>query len=321
MATWIQRVSGLLGGSAIAIPAAAAAPAHPGTRSNGARPPTAAAQIEAPIDAQVLLFEWLLGCGAAIEMPLTSAEHRLLAQLDEVLASDSARNGLLPRAPAVIPQLLACLRDPGQSSDALASRVAKDAQLVAEVIRLANGVLARAAEPVTDLSQAITRLGTEGLRRAIAKVVLKPIFDAPADSFSGRAAPRLWRHSEIKAAHCMRLAATAGIDPFEGYLAGLMHNIGWSAALRALDACPGGRPARFSAAFVRAFAPRREAFFALLVMPWQLTDALTALATQLLAADAAPSPSPLALALLAADRSATLELVGPVSAASRHPAA
>jgi len=274
--------------------------------------PAGRAALETVADPQQALFEWLLGTGAALDVPLLPHEHRLLARLDAVLADHDSHAELLPRAPAVIPQLMNSLRDERQSAHALADRIAKDPHLVAEVIRLANGAGVRAAEPVSDLPQAVLRLGTQGLRRAISKVVLKPIFDAPADSLSGRAAPRLWRHSEAKAAESMRLAGAAGLDPFEGYLAGLMHNIGWTAALRILDRAPasgGDAPPQFSSAFVLALEPRREMLFAKLVRPWQLTDALTALAVEILASGLRASPSTLAQALLAADRHASLVML------------
>ena len=317
MSHWFQRVSTLFGARPLppaARPAAAPAPARamPTRAANpqAAPPPAAEPEAGAAPDLQQPFFEWLLDTGPAALAPLSPAERRLLARLDAVLASDTSRTELLPRAPAVIPQLLNSLRDESQSSDALARRVAKDPHLVAEVIRLANGALTRAAAPVTDLPQAIARLGTEGLRRVIARVVLKPLFDAQADTLSARAAPKLWLHSEAQAAECMKRAAAAGLDPFEGYLAGLMHNIGWTAALRVLDRAEGGTPGSFSREFVQAFESRRELFFALLVMPWQLTESLTALAVEMLDCGLAATTSPLGQALHAADRSAALAMLG-----------
>ena len=268
-----------------------------------------AAAAGADVDIQQPFFEWLTG-GPTLDAPLRPAEQRLLARMDTVLASDTSRSELLPRAPAVIPQLLSCLRDDFRSSRELSSHVAKDPLLVAEVLRMANGAHARALAPVTDLGDAIGRLGTEGLRRAISRVVLKPIFDAAGGALSARAAPKLWLHSEVKAGECMRLAKLAGLEPFEGYLAGLMHNIGWTASLRAIDRGEGGAPAQFSRAFVHAYEPKRDLFFAMLVMPWQLTDSLTALAVELLDAGLSGAGSTLGRALAAADRHACLAQLG-----------
>jgi HDOD domain len=312
MSNWLQRVGALFGGRTSAPPPVA--PARPRATPAAVPVPAAPAVAEplhgAATDLQSAFFAWLLDAGAALDTSLHDSERQLLAWLDTVLASDSSRTALLPRAPAVIPQLLNSLRDDGQSAEALAQRVMKDPHLVAEVIRMANSAQARAREPVTEIAEAIRRLGTEGLRRAIARVVLKPMFDGQAESLSAHCAARLWQHSEAKASACLQEATERGLDPFEGYLAGLMHNIGWTAALRAIDRSPGGAPTQFSRAFIKAFETRRETFFALLVMPWQLTDGLTELGVELLDGGLPAATSQLGEALRAADERASLEVLG-----------
>ena len=308
MSNWLQRVGALFGGRTGAPPRVVAARPQPALAI--VRAPVAAPAVVTAPDLQLPFFEWLLGAGPALDTSLHDSEKLLLARLDTVLASDALRTSLLPRAPAVIPQLLSSLRDESQSAEALAQRVMKDPHLVAEVIRMANSTLTRGGTPVTEIAEAINRLGTDGLRRAIARVVLKPMFDGQADSLSARCAPRLWQHSEAKASACLQEAAERGLDPFEGYLAGLMHNVGWTAALRAIDRSPGGAPTQFSRAFVEAFETRRETFFALLVMPWQLTDGLTALGVELLDGGLACATSRLGESLRAADERASLEVLG-----------
>ena len=205
--------------------------------------------------------------------------------------------------------MLNSLRDEGQSTTALAERVIRDPHLVAEVIRMANSAHARADEPVVDIAHAIGRIGTNGLRRAIARVVLKPMVSGTADPLSARCAQRLWEHSDAQAAACQQEATVRGLDPFEGYLTGLMHNVGWTAALRAIDRSKLGAPNQFSRAFVAEFDQRRETFFALLVIPWQLTAGLTSLGTALRDGNLAGACSPLGEALRAADQRASLEMV------------
>jgi len=249
---------------------------------------------------------------------LLDGERRLLVPLDAVLASADSRAALLPRAPAVIPQLLNSLRDEGQSTTALAERVMRDPHLVAEVIRMANSAYPRADEPVVDIAQAIGRIGTNGLRRAIARVVLKPMFSGTADTLSARCAQRLWEHSDAQATACQQEAIVRGLDPFEGFLTGLMHNVGWTAALRAIDRSKLGAPNQSSRAFVAEFEQRRETFFALLVIPWQLTAGLTALGTALRDGDRAGAASPLGEALRVADQRASLEMLHSTKAVLPH---
>jgi hypothetical protein len=318
---WMRRVGDLLGGRAATPGPAGDATASivpAPTPSSLPMPVEAGSPVDGDasgdvIDLRLALFDWVVGAASLPTDGLRRGERSLLAHLDAQLASDEARASLLPRAPAVIPQLLNSLRDESQSIGALAQRVMRDPHLVAEVIRMANGAGARAAEPVTDIAEAIRRLGTGGLRRAIARVVLKPMFDGTADTLSARCAQRLWQHSDAQAAACQQEAAARGLDPFEGYLAGLMHNVGWTAALRAIDRNAGGVPGRFSQAFVAAFDRRRETFFATLVMAWGLTDGLTALGEELLGVSLAEVHSPIGAALRLADERATREMLGAVA--------
>jgi len=274
-------------------------------------PEAQAGELAEIADLEVEFFQWLLG-ETSVAAPLDPvAEQRILGFVDDVLQSDQMREDLLPRARSVIPELLHSLRDDNQSTRALSARVARDPNLVVEVIHLANSVWYRADKKVIDLMQAISRLGTEGLRRAIARVLLKPIFDAHGDPLLGRATQRLWQHSELKASLCLQQAASVGIDPFGSYLAGLMHNVGWTAAFRAIDRSPGGAPTRFSPAFINALAPRRDRLFATLVRSWELSDSLTTLADEVLTVGFPNAKSPLGQLLQYADRTSCQQLLQP----------
>ena len=276
-----------------------------GADAPAAMPDAVLAQTPDPAETERRFFGWLTGVGVLSEAPFAPSEQQLLVHLDMVIFSEESRAVLLPRARSIVPQLLARLRDESQSAQALAVNVARDPNLVVEVIRMANSVGYRGHTPVADPVQAIGRLGTEGLRRAIARVLLKPIFDAQADPLLGRAADRLWQHSEVKAGLCLQQALVARLDPFEAYLAGLMHNVGWTAALRALDRSAQATPVTVSSTFVQAFVPRRDRLFAAFVRSWELSASLTALAEEVLAAGFLHCRSPLALLLGQADRVAT----------------
>ena len=80
----------------------------------------------------------------------TSIVQHLMERLDEVIASDTLRAGLLPRAPHVIPQLMKTLRDEGYSSVDVASRISKDVVLTAEVVRSATSAFQRGDDEERD---------------------------------------------------------------------------------------------------------------------------------------------------------------------------
>jgi len=258
-----------------------------------------------------VLLAWLFDCEPAPgDTPPTSAETIAVRHLDTLNAAGALPAALLSRAPAVIPQLLHLLRQDDASLFAMAQRVSADPVLTAEVLRLSRSAFYRTRTEPADIAHAIAMLGRDGLHIAIAAVVLKPLFDAPSGSLSRHAAARLWEHSTAKASLCAAGAAERGGDRFEGYLAGLLHNTGWTMLLRALDSCTGVTPP-FSASIARQLGRRKDAFFAKAVGAWRITPTLTALCDEVRQVGLRATGSLLASALWHADRDATLQFLAP----------
>jgi len=285
--------------------------------------PLAAAEAPAPIDAplsdpqRIEFFRWIVGVptiAGTSGLPDLVVQH-LMERLDEVIASDALRAGLLPRAPHVIPQLMKTLRDEGYSSIDVASRISKDVVLTAEVVRSATSAFQRGDdEGEIDLPRAVTMIGTQGLRRAIANVVLRPIFDAKGDTFSARAANQIWKDADRKARLCAALVTPEIGDPFDGYLAGLLHNTGWTALLRAIDgfedmALNGAQLAHPEV--IPQLLQRRDALFGAIVGPWNLSAAVDGLAGDVGRNGVEGAQSPLGLALRQADRLAAWRALTP----------
>jgi len=265
-------------------------------------------------DPRPRFVEWLLDLGPTRDEFASADERRLLARLDALLDAQADLGQLLPRTPAVIPQLLSTLRQDGASVELLAQRVARDPHLVAEAIRMANGAGVRGVDPVATLPEAIRRIGLAGLQRVIARVLVRPVFDAAPDTLSARAAPRLWAHSELQAEHCMALARAAGVDAFDGYLAGLVHNTGWTVLLRMLDRGALVLPAALTRGCGDALELRRERLFAMLAARWSLSPAIDALAAERLDERPAALRGPLAACLAEADRVAARQVLAEAGA-------
>ena len=248
----------------------------------------------------------------------------LMERLDQIIASESLRSGLLPRAPHVVPQLMKTLRDEHYSSADVASRISKDATLTAEVVRSATSAFQRGGDDddgEIDLGRAVAMIGTQGLRRAIANVVLRPIFDARGDTLSARAAVHIWKDADKKARLCAALASQHGVDSFDGYLAGLLHNSGWTAALRAIDGFQDmvvGAPELARADVVPQLLRRRDALFGAFVATWQLSPALDEVAAEVGTRGIDAVQSGLGLALRDAERLAAMHVL---AAPGQRPAA
>lgn len=268
-------------------------------RAPAAAPASPAAAGDAA-EAQSFL-PWLLGCAPLVPEPLRADERRALAGIDKTLALPALPDELLPRAAALIPQLLAMLRQTDLPVPALAQRIAKDVVLTAEVLRLASSPYYRAQGAVTDLQQAIALIGVEGLQTVIARVVLKPIFEAAPGPLSARAGTRLWDHAEALAAQTAEQAASAGAAPFDGYLAGLLHGSGWTIALRVLDRSGLALALPPTAEFAQAAEARAHRLFGAAAQRWSITPAFSAFAADARSQPLAGSRNALAVALRQAE--------------------
>jgi HD-like signal output (HDOD) protein len=305
------------------IAPAAAAPTAPAPLA----PAAASAVVERPVEETVpeeppatrnlRFFCWLIGAqpNAAARPPAGALIGELLGRVDEIIASETLRAGLLPRAPHVVPQLMKTLRDERYSSADVADRISRDAVLTAEVVRSATSVLARGDDgEEIDLARAVQVIGTQGLRRAIANVVLRPIFDAKGSSLSARAATQIWKDADRKARLAAAFAGHAGLDPFDGYLAGLLHNSGWTAVLRAIDNLEDlaiGVAEVAHPEVVPQIIRRRDALFGALVGPWKLGALIESLAAEVGSVGLDNVRSPLGCALRDADRLAALRALAP----------
>jgi HDOD domain len=282
-----------------AKPAAPTAPAAAAAGGVSRNAPAATASVARPAtapEATPALLPWLLGSAPGAE-GIAPAERQALAALDQTLALAALPDELLPRAAALVPQMLAMLRQTDLPVQALAQRVAKDAQLTAEVMRLAGSPYYRAQGGVSDLGQAITLIGVSGLNTVIARVVLKPIYEAAPGPLSARAAPRLWEHADALASQTSVLAAEAGGSAFDGTLAGLLHGCGHSVALRLLDRCGVALALPPSGAFAAAIDERAHRLFGLAAQRWNITPAFTAFAADARSVPLVASADPLAVAL------------------------
>lgn len=238
------------------------------------------------------------GAGAALE-------KTILDEMARLVRDPYSAAGLVPRVPAVIPQLLGSLRDETLSGADLARQVAQDVVLVAEVIREANSPYYRPAQPVKTIEGAVMLLGQNGLRMLLARVAFRPVIGLQSGRYARQAAPLVWTQSEQCALAASTLAAGMNANPFDAYLAGLMHNIGLIVAFRLIDqitpaTAPAGLPD--GPAFCAALFAQARALSAVIASEWNFPDTVAG-------AIATPRATPLGLALNLGDRVAKLRLL------------
>lgn len=251
MPWWLQRLLSAFG----AFPARPASAAVPAPRSppipmaDGAadapppRPSGAPAPSGAPVSFEQLDHvngvwnAWMFdSTGANPEgLELNDAEARVLSALANILSSQQSGTALVRRMPGVVPQLLQSLRSENFSGSALSRIISSDVVLVAAVIRLANSCCQGTGNSISSVEHAVILIGQEGLRQLITTVAFRPIVDVHSGFYVRRLAPRLWEHAERCAMSARRLAARMDVDPFDAFLAGLLHNVGMIVSLRIMD--------------------------------------------------------------------------------------
>ncbi|MGI4721462.1 MAG: HDOD domain-containing protein [Janthinobacterium lividum] len=297
MKNWFAR---LLGSAAHPGRPAPPAPALAGATTATVSAACAPAPAEFQLD--LAFHRWLAGPVAhAGEMP----ERLVLDELARLARQPDAAAALVPRVPAVIPQLLRSLREEGTSSGQLARQVAQDPAVLAEVIREVNSPHYRPAAPVRNIEGALMLLGQNGLRMLLARVAFRPVIGAQGGRLARQAAPPVWRQSEKCALAASLLAPALGADPFEAYLAGLMRNVGLVVALRVIDQVDGAGALPRADAFAAALHDSARLLSSRIAAQWGLPPPVAAAIGQA----GEPDGPPLAQALRAGDRLARLRVL------------
>ncbi|MDB5917153.1 MAG: hypothetical protein JWR40_1387 [Massilia sp.] len=260
-------------------------------------------------DIPTLFYRWLAGQAAEDEAVNGSAEKLITDELARLVESPQSGADLVPRVPAVIPQLLRSLRDDSVSGAELARQLSQDVVLVAEAIREANSATYRPSKPVKTVEAAIMLLGQNGVRMLIARVAFRPIMSNQSGRFAAQVAPQVWRQSEMCALAASMLAqaqhSLLRANPFEAYLAGLLHHVGLIVALRLVDQIHTGAAVPSSEQFCAALLPRARLLSARIAALWEFPVTVSVAIEQ---AGQTRAP-PLAEVLALADRVATLRML------------
>ena len=253
------------------------------------------------VDAAFL--RWLAGAAGG-EAP-QATERLILDELARLADSPERAAQLVPRVPAVIPELLRGLRDDSISNADLSHMVAQDVVLVAEVVREANSSFYRPPSPVKNIEGAVMLLGQNGLRMLLARVAFRPVIGMQSGRFAKLVAPQVWMQSEKCALACATLAPHAGANPFEAYLAGLIQNVGLIVAFRLIDQVYDEDVLPRSNAFAAALLGQARRLAHGIALEWGFPDSVA----EAIREAGAPGAGAMALVLASADALAKLRLL------------
>lgn len=155
---------------------------------------------------------------------------RSVAQLQEV--GKDVRH--TPRRPGLLPQLMREVSDPDASGTRIARIVAQDPVLAASLLRIANSALYRVqTRPVESLERAVASVGTDGIRRLVATVLVQPVMGTTGDGVFGRLGALVWEHTGLASAAAAEHARRhSSGQAFVAQLGGLMLGLGAAVVVR-----------------------------------------------------------------------------------------
>ena len=280
---WIGKLlSG--GGDKAAHLTAAAAP-------EAARQPATITEIDA------IYYRWLAAAGSA-QAP-AEAEQQILDELARLVREPVAGAALIPRIPAIIPQLMRTLQDENMSAAKLSAQLAQDVLLVAEVYREANRPRYHsrynASPSINNMEGAIMLLGQNGMRMLLARVAFRPIVSMQSGGLTIRTAPLIWRQSEKCALAANLVAPAMQANAFDAYLAGLMANVGLVVAFRLIDQMHAPDAFPQSDAFIAQVFAQARILSVRIAELWEFPASVTRAIAQVGQADADPQAQALAL--------------------------
>ena len=116
----------------------------------------------------------------------------------------------------------------------VAELVQQDPAMATALLRIANSAMFGGLQKISDLSQAIARLGMKRVGSMLTTMMHKGQFEGNNES-DRELLEILWGHSIATAIAARRLSEVTGGDPEESYLAGLLHDTGKLLVLRAVD--------------------------------------------------------------------------------------
>jgi putative nucleotidyltransferase with HDIG domain len=130
----------------------------------------------------------------------------------------------LPPSPQVLPKVLDALRDELTTLEELGELIALDPVLTAKLLHYCNSVYFSGQEPVSNVPEAIGRVGFQTIFALVSAVTGSKSFNLPPDC--GLDGGQLWKHSLTTAFACKFIAEDVGEESNLLFTAGLLHDIG-----------------------------------------------------------------------------------------------
>ncbi len=136
----------------------------------------------------------------------------------------------IPPLPRVAHELIQLSNDPEAKPAKIVALIERDVSLASRMLRLASSV-AFGASRVTDLRRAVVKIGNAGLRTVALASAMSSAFKAGSLARLARAE---MEHAYVVAVGSAWVCRRLDLDPAQGFLSGMMHDVGCLALLSVL---------------------------------------------------------------------------------------
>src|SRR5262245_26980660 len=160
---------------------------------------------------------------------LTDDEHMICLRLGKRVNQGEFQ---VPSVPLVAAEAVALLDQPNPESAQISKLIQRDQQLAADVVSFANSALFAGVMRVSNIPQAVARVGFNRTRNLILASSLRGLIYGQCEL---RRAEDLWRHSIGCATIASRIARNWRSHPDDAYLGGLFHDVGKTVVLALLS--------------------------------------------------------------------------------------
>ncbi len=172
-----------------------------------------------------------------MDVQQSEAENHILTLLQQQIRTNQL---VLPSLPDVFLQVKQTVEDPAADMGKIARIITRDPSLTARILKVANNALYRSDREITNLQQAISRMGLQLIRTLVTSHAITQMFNQPKGIFKSFFL-QLQQHSLEVSAHAYAIAKKyTRINPDDALLAGLVHNIGYLPVAKCIETLPMG---------------------------------------------------------------------------------
>jgi putative nucleotidyltransferase with HDIG domain len=167
---------------------------------------------------------------AAAPRPAAAHVVPLAVRLEREIRAGQIQLPVLPQVALEVQRLV----DQDADLSQLVAAIEREPTVAAALVKYANAAVFTGLRDVTDLPQALMRLGRNSVRQSVLSITAKSAFDA-AEPRQKKLYETIWLHSLTTAIAARRLAPFVSVAPELAFLAGLLHDIGRVVVLRGIS--------------------------------------------------------------------------------------